>query len=35
MPRADLLALVASSTKPPAKGPPSAEVLDEQREERL
>ncbi len=35
MPRADLLGLAASSTKPPAKGPPSVEVLDEQREERL
>lgn len=35
MPRADLLALSASSTLPPAAGPPVEQVLDELREERL
>lgn len=35
MPRADLLDLVRSSTTPPASGPPSLEVLDEMRGERL
>ena len=35
MPRSDLLALVRRSNTPPAEGAPSAEVLDELREERL
>jgi prevent-host-death family protein len=35
MPRADLLALSASSVLPPAEGPPVEQVLDELREERL
>lgn len=35
MPRADLLTLARSSNTPPATGPPSLEVLDELREERL
>ncbi len=35
MPRGDLLTLIRRSSTPPAKGPPSAEVLDELREERL
>ncbi len=35
MPSADLLGLVRDSTTPPASGPPSLEVLDEMREERL
>jgi prevent-host-death family protein len=35
MPNADLLDLVRDSTTPPADGPPSLEVLDEMREERL
>lgn len=35
MPRTDLLSLAGSSTTPPAEGPPSGEVLDEIREERL
>jgi prevent-host-death family protein len=35
MPRADLLALAQNSTLPPAQGPPSSQVLDELREERL
>lgn len=35
MPRTDLLSLAGNSTTPPAKGPPSGEVLDELREERL
>jgi hypothetical protein len=35
MPRADLLALARGSTTPRAQGPPSAQVLDELREERL
>jgi len=35
MPRGDLVSRVRSSTTPPASGPPSIEVLDELREERL
>jgi prevent-host-death family protein len=35
MPRGDLVSLARSSTVPPAHGPPSLEVLDEIREERL
>jgi prevent-host-death family protein len=35
MPRGDLLERVRSSTTPPAVGPPSIEVLNELREERL
>ena len=35
MPRADLLSLSRGSIAHPAKGPPSIEVLDELREERL
>jgi prevent-host-death family protein len=35
MPRADLLSLARSSDATPAEGPPSLEVLDELREERL
>jgi prevent-host-death family protein len=35
MPRGDLLSRVRSSKVPPAVGPPSLEVLDELREERL
>jgi prevent-host-death family protein len=35
MPRGDLLSRVASSKLPPAVGPPSLEVLDELREDRL
>lgn len=35
MPRGDLPALAAASETPPAEGPPSAQVLDELREERL
>ncbi|HEX3174327.1 MAG TPA: type II toxin-antitoxin system prevent-host-death family antitoxin [Solirubrobacterales bacterium] len=35
MPRGDLLARVRESTRPPAGGRPSLEVLDEVREERL
>lgn len=35
MPRANLLALAARSSLPPAKGPPVEQVLDELREERL
>lgn len=35
MPRVDLLSLAAASELPPADGPPSGEVLDELREERL
>jgi prevent-host-death family protein len=35
MPRGDLLSQVRSSQTPPAVGPPSLEVLDELREERL
>jgi prevent-host-death family protein len=35
MPRGDLLVSVGESNLPPAQGPPSLEVLDELREERL
>lgn len=35
MPRGDLLSRVHSSDTPPAGGPPSLEILDELREERL
>jgi prevent-host-death family protein len=35
MPRRDLLSQARSSSLPPAVGPPSLEVLDELREERL
>jgi len=35
MPRGDLLQRIEASTMPPAVGPPSLEVLDELREERL
>ncbi|HEU4463260.1 MAG TPA: type II toxin-antitoxin system prevent-host-death family antitoxin [Solirubrobacterales bacterium] len=35
MPRGDLLAHAAESDLPPAGGPPSLEVLEEMREERL
>jgi prevent-host-death family protein len=35
MPRGDLLTRVRCSSRPPALGPPSLEVLNEQREERL
>jgi prevent-host-death family protein len=35
MPRGDLLELAAGSKRGPADGPPSAEVLDEMREDRL
>jgi prevent-host-death family protein len=35
MPSADLLELARRSTTPPAEGPPSLEVLEEMREERL
>ena len=35
MPRGDLLALARGSDTAPAVGPPSLEVLDELREERL
>lgn len=35
MPRADLIALARASDLPPAGGPPSAQILDELREERL
>lgn len=35
MPRADLLSRVRNSSLPPAAGPPSLEILDELREERL
>ncbi len=35
MPRGDLLSRARSSDLPPAVGPPSLEVLDEIREERL
>jgi prevent-host-death family protein len=35
MPRGDLLSRVRGSDMPPALGPPSLEVLDELREERL
>jgi prevent-host-death family protein len=35
MPQGDLLAMAAPSGRGPAAGPPSRQVLDEQREERL
>ena len=35
MPRGDLIALARSSDVAPAVGPPSLQVLDERREERL
>jgi prevent-host-death family protein len=35
MPSGDLLSRVRGSSTPPASGPPSIEVLDEIREERL
>jgi prevent-host-death family protein len=35
MPRGDLVSRARSSTLEPAKGPPSLEVLDEIREDRL
>jgi prevent-host-death family protein len=35
MPRADLLAFARHATSPPASGPPSRDVLDEVRGERL
>ena len=35
MPRGDLVSRARSSTVPPADGPPSIEVLDEIREDRL
>lgn len=35
MPKVDLLSLVADSGVAPADGPPSGEVLDELRQERL
>lgn len=35
MPRSDLLSRARGSRLPPAVGPPSLEVLDEMREERL
>jgi prevent-host-death family protein len=35
MPRGDLLSRVRESDTPPAVGPPSLQVLDELREERL
>jgi prevent-host-death family protein len=35
MPRGDLLSRVRRSSVPPAAGPPSLEILDELREERL
>jgi len=35
MPRADLVALAAGSRRSPAGGPPSQEILDKLREERL
>ena len=35
MPRGDLLSRVRESDTPPAAGPPSLEVLDQLREERL
>jgi len=35
MPRGDLLSDVRGSRLPPAAGPPSLEILDELREERL
>jgi prevent-host-death family protein len=35
MPRVDLVALAKASELPPAAGPPSSQILDEMREERL
>lgn len=35
LPRGDLLSRARASVLPPAEGPPSIEVLDELREERL
>lgn len=35
MPRGDLVSRARNSTMPPAPGPPSIEVLDELREERV
>ncbi len=35
MPTVDLLAMARASELPPAVGPPSSVILDEQREERL
>jgi prevent-host-death family protein len=35
MPTADLVALAKGSELPPAVGPPSGQILDEMREERL
>jgi prevent-host-death family protein len=35
MPRLDLLAVAGSARRGPAIGPPSIQILDEQREERL
>jgi prevent-host-death family protein len=35
MPRVDLVALAKASELPPAGGPPSSQILDEMREERL
>jgi prevent-host-death family protein len=35
MPKVDLVALAKVSELPPAVGPPSSEILDEMREERL
>jgi antitoxin (DNA-binding transcriptional repressor) of toxin-antitoxin stability system len=35
LPRASLLSLARSRSTPPAVGPPSLDVLDELREERL
>lgn len=35
MPTIDLVALATASELPPAVGPPSSEILDEMREERL
>ncbi len=35
MPTADLVALAKASELPPAMGPPSSQILDEMREERL
>lgn len=35
MPRLDLLAVATAADRGPAVGPPSIQVLDEQREERL
>jgi prevent-host-death family protein len=35
MPTIDLVALAKASELPPAVGPPSSEILDEMREERL